>query len=151
MKPIRSITPSSISMRSSASRRRRVAVAQPQTLEHPRAQVVALAGAVGRRVAGDQLLAELELDRAALGDLQRVGDRFGPLRERLGHLRVVAQEELVGVERHLRRGERALGLHAQQRGVVVVVLAAQVVDVAGAHQPAAELAAMRTIPSLHFS
>ena len=120
--------------------RRRVAVAQAQALLHPRAQVLALGAAVGRRVAGDQLLAELELDRAALGDLQRARDRLRPLRERGDHLLAVAQVELVGVERQLRRGDRALGLHAQQRRVVVVVLAAQVVDVAGADQAPADLA-----------
>ena len=40
------------------------------------------------------------------------------------------------------------GVDAQQRGVVVVVLAAQVVDIARADQRAAVSRAIRTIPSL---
>ena len=40
------------------------------------------------------------------------------------HLVGVLEVELVGVEGQLRLGERALGLDAEQRGVVVVVLAA---------------------------
>ncbi len=121
-------------------RRRRVAVAQAQALLHALAQVGALVARVGRGVAGDQLLAELDLHRAALGDLERAGDRLGPLGERARHFLAVAQVELVRVERQLRRRDRALGLHAQQRRVVVVVLAAQVVHVAGADEAAAELA-----------
>ena len=65
--------------------------------------------------------------------------RLRPLRERRRHLLARAQVELVGVEGDLRLGQRRLGLHAQQRGVVVVVLAAQVVDVAGADQRPSEL------------
>ena len=76
--------------------RRRVAVAAAQPLLHQRAQVLALALAVGRRIARDQLAAELELDVAALGDLERRGDRLGPLGERLRHLLARAQVELVG-------------------------------------------------------
>ncbi len=127
-------------MRSTRRCRRRVAVAQAQPLLHARAQVVALARAVLGLEARDQLLAELELDRAALGDLERARDRLRPLGERGDHLGAVAQVELVRVERQLRRGDRALGLHAQQRRVVVVVLAAQVVHVAGADEAAADLA-----------
>ena len=127
-------------MRSTASAGRRIAVAQAQALLHARAQVLALGAPVGRLIAGDQLLAELELHRAALGDLQRAGDRLGPLREGGDHFAAVAQVELVRVEGQLGRRDRALGLHAQQRRVVVVVLAAQVVHVAGAHQAAPELA-----------
>ena len=77
---------------------------------------------------------------AALGDLQRAGDRLRPLGESGDHFAAVAQVELVGVEGQLGRGDRALGLHAQQRRVMVVVLATQVVHVAGADQAAAELA-----------
>ena len=67
-------------------------------------------------------------------------ERLGPLGERLRHLLAGAQVELVRLEGHLRRGERRLRLHAQQRRVVVVVLAAQVVHVAGADERAADLA-----------
>ncbi|HEX5128300.1 MAG TPA: lyase family protein, partial [Usitatibacter sp.] len=105
-----------------------------------RAQVGLLVGAVGRRERRDELLAELDLDVAALGDLDRRRQRLGPLRERGRHLRVVLQVELVRLEGHLRRGERGLRLHAQQRRVMGVVLATQVVDVAGGHERAADLA-----------
>ena len=118
----------------------RVAIAQPQSLPDARAQILVLFLASRCRVAGDELAPELELDRAPLGDLERAGQRLGPLGERAGHFLVGAQEELVGLKRELGRGQRALGLHAQQRGVVVVVLPAQVVHVAGSHQGAAQLA-----------
>ena len=107
--------------------------------------------AVRRRVARDQLLAELDLDVAALGDLERAGDRLGPLGERRRHLLVGLQIELVGVERHLRLGERRLRLHAQQRRVVVVVLAPQVVDIAVATSGRPTSRAIRTAPSLTLS
>ena len=128
-------------MRSSAAAGDRVAVAQAQALASTSvAQVVALVLAVRRRVARDELLAELDLDVAALGDLERGLQRLGPLGERVRHLLVGLEEELVGLEGHLRRGERGLRLHAQQRRVVVVVLAAQVVDVGGGDERAADLA-----------
>ena len=119
--------------------RGRIAVAKVQALEHAFAKVVSLGGSFGGGIFGDQLLVELEFDRATLGDLQSARDRFGPLGESVGHFETVAQIELVGVECHLRRRQSALGLHAQQRGVVVV-LAAQIVHVAGAHEFAAHLA-----------
>ena len=56
------------------------------------------------------------------------------------HLLRALQVELVGVEGHLRLRERRLRLHAQQRRVVVVVLAAQVVDVGGRDERPAHLA-----------
>ncbi len=119
-------------------RGRGLAVARAQPLLHTGAQVLALGDPLGGGEARDQLLAELDLHPAALGDLQGVGDRLGPLREGLGHLRAVAQVELVGVEGELGGGDRALGLHAQECGVVVVVLTAQVVHVARAHQAPAD-------------
>ncbi len=94
----------------------------------------------GRRVPWNQLPAELELDVAALGDLDRRRERLGPLGERLRHLLIRAQVELVVVERDLRLGQGRLGLDAQQRRVVVVVLAPEVVDVACPDQRPPELA-----------
>ena len=69
-----------------------------------------------------------------------VGTASGQVAEGLLHLGRVLQIELVRVEAQLRLGERRLGLHAQQRGVARVVLAAQVVDVRRADQRAPELA-----------
>ncbi len=120
--------------------RRRIAVAAAQAREGQLAQVLALRPPVRHRVARDQHLAELDLDLAALGHLQRGGHRLRPGGERARHLVVVLQEELVGVEAELRLGQRGLGLHAEQRGVVVVVLAAQVVHVRRAHQRPPHLA-----------
>src|SRR6516165_8779422 len=102
--------------------------------------MLALADAVRRRITRDQLAPELELDVTPLGDLQRRGDRLRPLRERARHLLVRAQIELVRVEADLRLTERRLRLYAQQCGVMVIVLPAQVMDVAGADQRPAELA-----------
>ena len=69
-----------------------------------------------------------------------VGTASGHGRERLLHLLVALQEELVGVEPELGLLERRLRLDAEQRRVVVVVLAPQVVDVAGRDQRPADLA-----------
>jgi hypothetical protein len=119
---------------------RRVAVALAQALLDESAQVAARRLAVGHRIGRDQLAVELELHVAALGDLERGGERLRPLRERLRHLGAVAQIELVGLEADLRLGQCALGLHAEQRRVVLIVLAAQVMDIAGPDQRAAHLA-----------
>ena len=121
-------------------RRDRVAEAPGEPLHHQLAQVLGLDHPARAVEARDQLLAELNLDIAALGDLERRGDRLRPLGELLRHLVGRAQVELVGVEGHLRRRQRRLGLHAQQRRVVVVVLTAQVVHVTGADQWATDLA-----------
>ena len=79
------------------------------------------------------------VDVAALGDLDRRLQRAREVGERLRHLLRGLQVELVGGEGHLRRRERGLGLHAQQRRVVVVVLLAQVVHVGGGDERAAGL------------
>src|ERR1700730_11182304 len=94
----------------------------------------------GDRVGGDQLTAQLELDIAALGDLERRRERLGPGRERRRHLGGVLEVELVGLEADLGLGERALRLYAQERRVMMVVLATQVVHVGGPSERAAHLA-----------
>ncbi len=120
--------------------RHRVPIAATQPFVDETAQVRPLLLAIGRRVARNQLAAELKLDITTLGDLRRGGDRLRPLGEGVDHLLARAQVELVGVEADLRSAEQGLRLHAQQRRVMVVVLTTQVVDVAGADQGAAELA-----------
>ena len=121
-------------------RRHRIAVALAHPLPNELAYIRRLALAVRRRVARNQLTPQLELDVAALGDLERGRDRLGPLRERLCHLVAGAKIELVGVEADLGLIERRLRLHAQQRRVMAVVLATQVVDVARPDQRPAQLA-----------
>ena len=101
--------------------------------------MLALRLAVRRLEARDELAAELDRHVAALGDLQGGRDRLRELGERLRHLLRALEVELVGVEGHLRLRERRLRLHAQQRGVVVVVLAAQVVHVGGRDERPAHL------------
>ena len=120
--------------------RRRIAVATGQALAGEPVQHLARLLAVGSREARQEQLAELDLDVAALGDLERRRHRLGPGLERLLHLGRALEEELVGVEGQLRLLERRLGLHAEQRRVVLVVLASQVVDVGGGDQRPAELA-----------
>ena len=119
--------------------RDRVAVALPQPLEGQLPQHLPGLDALGGREARQQQLAELHLELAALRDLERGRDRLGHVGEVLGHLVGALQEELVGVEAQLRLLERRLGLDAEQRGVAVVVLAAQVVDVGGGDQRPAQL------------
>ena len=87
---------------------------------------------------------------AALGDLERGRNRLRPGLEVLGHLLRALQEELVRVEAELRLLEGRLGLDAQERGVVVVVVARQVVDVAGADERAADLARKAHDPLIHL-
>ena len=94
----------------------------------------------GGREPREQELVELDLDLAALGDLERRLDRPGPTRERLLHLSRALEEELVGVEPKLRLLDRRLRLHAEKRRVVRVVLPAQVMDVGGRDERTAELA-----------
>ncbi len=120
-------------------RGQRIAVAGAHALEHQVAQVLLLAQAVRAVEARDQLTAERDLDVAALGDLQRRLDRPREVRERVHHLLGGLQVELVRAEGHLRRRERGLRLHAQQRRVVVEVLLAQVVHVGRADQRLARL------------
>ena len=118
---------------------RRLAVAVAQALGGDPAQHRRGLGAVRRRVARQQQLAELDIDLAALGDLQRRRHSLGPLGKGTLHLLVALEEELVGVEAQLRRLQGRLGLHAEQRSVVVEVLATQVVDVGGADQGPVQL------------
>ena len=120
--------------------RDRVAVAGAQALAGDPPQHRLRLLAVGGRVARQQQLAQLDLDVAALGDLQRGRHRLRPLGEGLGHFLGALEVELVGVEAQLRRLQGRLGLHAEQRRVVVEVLAPQVVDVGGADQRPAQLA-----------
>jgi hypothetical protein len=76
--------------------------------------------------------AELDLDVAALGDLERGRERGRVLGEVLGHLGRGLEVELVGVEAPvLRILERVAGLDAEQRLVRARVRVVEVVDVAG--------------------
>ena len=126
--------------------RRRVAVALAQPLggDPPQHRLRLLAG-LGR-VARQQQAAELDVERAALGDLQRGRHRLRPLGEGLVHFLGALDVELVGVEAHLRRLQGRLGLHAEQRRVVVEVLAGQVVDVGGGDQRPPQLAGVADDP-----
>ncbi len=119
---------------------RRVAVAAAQAVLDQAAQIVLLRLAVRAVVAGDELPVERDVDVAALRDLHRRLQGARERGERLRHLLRGLQIELVRAERHLRRGQRRLGLHAQQRRMVLVVLLAQVVDVRRGHQRAVHLA-----------
>ena len=118
---------------------RRVPVARAKALVGKAAQVIRLGLALRRLEARDQHLPQLHLHLAALRDLHRRGHRLRPGGERLGHLGRVLEIELVRVEAQLRLGERALGLHAQERAVVVVIAATEVVNVRGGHDRPAHL------------
>ena len=118
----------------------RVAVAPAQALfRHPAEHLLGRRAVVGR-VVRQQDLAERDLDLAALGDLEGHRYRLGPFREGGGHLVAVLEVELVRIEGHLRRVQGRLRLDAEQGGVVLVVLAAQVMNVGGRHQRPADLA-----------
>jgi hypothetical protein len=119
--------------------RRRVAVAAAQAVTGEAVQHLARLLAIGGREPRQQELAEFELQLAALGNLEGGRDGLGPGGEGLGHLARALEEELVGVEGQLRLLERRLGLHAEERRVVRIVLTSQVVDVGGGDEGPAEL------------
>jgi hypothetical protein len=101
---------------------------------------------VRRGEARQQQLAELDVDLAALGDLERRLDRSGVGGERLPHLTGALEEELVGVEGELRLLEGRLRLNAEQSRVVGVVVAALVVDVGRGDQRAPQLSGVADDP-----
>ena len=97
---------------------------------------------------------ELDLDVAALGDLERAAQRVVAAGEVGGHLLGRLEVEVVGLEAPaVRVLERVARLDAEQRLVRVRVLVAQVVDVAGGdrRQPAllGERDELRVDPLLH--
>ena len=78
------------------------------------------------------MVAELDLDRAALRDLERPPHRVRVLGEVEGHLGRALEEELVGVELPAVRVVQArAGLDAEERLVRAEVPVVQVVDVTG--------------------
>ena len=93
-----------------------------------------LGGPVGHRVGGQLVVAEVEIEVAALGDLDGAGGGARVVAEALFHLLGRLEVELVAAVLHaLLVCEAALGLDAEQRVVRVGVLVAQVVDVVGGH------------------
>ena len=96
------------------------------------AQVAVLGEAVRHRIRGQLVVAEVQADVAALGDLHRAGGRAGVVPEALLHLLRRLEVELVAAVLHaLLVGEAALGLDTQERVVRVGVLVPQVVHVVG--------------------
>src|SRR5207249_194649 len=80
--------------------------------------------------------AELELDVAAFGDLERASESGLVAGEVERHLLRRLEEELVGVELPaLRIFQRVAGLDAEQSLMRARVLVLQVVDVAGRNEP----------------
>ena len=120
------------------------AAARRQTLLEPGArrlveallEGLALVGLVRREL----VVVALELEVAALGDLQRVLDRLGDVLEGLAQVLDALHVELVGVELPARRVvQRLPGLDAEQHLVGARVLAGQVVAVVGREQRDAEV------------
>ena len=110
------------------------AVAAHDALLAELAQVGASGAALGHRVRGQQVVAEVEVDVAALGDLDRGVAGAGVVLEALAHLLGRLEVELVAAVAHaVLVGEVALRLDAEQRVVGVGVLVAQVVHVVGGH------------------
>ena len=110
---------------------------------------------VGHRELRQQDPAELELDVAALGDLERAAKRVVVAREVAGHLGGCLEEEVVGVELPVVRVlQRVAGLDAEQRLVGASVLGAEVVDVAGGDRRQArglgDLGELGQDPPLHL-
>ena len=85
--------------------RRRLAVAVTEPLTNELGEISLLVLSFGQKTR-DQLAPKFKLNVAAFGDLDSRSNRLGPLLERLRHLLVVAQVELVRLEDHPRVGER---------------------------------------------
>ena len=110
--------------------------------------------AVGDGELGEQDPVELDLDVAALRDLERAPQRVALAGEVAGHLLGGLEVEVVGLELPVVRVlERVARLDAEQRLVGARVLVAQVVDVAGRDGREArrrrELDELRQDPLLH--
>ena len=117
----------------SSGRRGAVALAEAALAELD--EVVERVAALGHRVRGQQDAAELELDVAALGDLERPRERVLEPLEVSRHLLRRLEEELVRVELPVRRVlERVAGLDAEQCLVRERVAGVEVVDVARRHE-----------------
>ena len=114
---------------------RRGAVALAEAALAELDEVVERIAALGHRVRGQQDAAELELDVAALGDLERPRERVLEPLEVSRHLLRRLEEELVRVELPVRRVlERVAGLDAEQCLVRERVAGVEVVDVARRHE-----------------
>ena len=112
--------------------RRHVVVALLQAFFAELDEVVERVAAFRDRELRQPDLAELDLDVAALGDLERRAERVRVVREVLGHLGRGLEVELVGVELPVVRVlERVAGLDAEERLVRARVRVVEVVDVAG--------------------
>ncbi|MNH04616.1 hypothetical protein D3C79_639160 [compost metagenome] len=104
------------------------------------AQVVVDTHAVGRRKVGQEVLAQLHLDVAALGDLDGVGNRLGQVAEQLGHFLRAFQVLLVAVVTRTARivqGPAFTDAHAGFVGVEVGLL--DKAYIVGRHQRRAQL------------
>ena len=94
----------------------------------------------GKLEAGQVIVAELEVEMAALGDLHRVVGGLGILREKGAHLLFVLEIELLGLEAHAVRLVHGLArLDAHEHVLVIGVLLLSVVGVVGDGQGDAQL------------
>ena len=121
--------------------RERLAPALRRPLEGQVAQVLLRGGHPRRQRELRQLgLAELDRDVGPLGDPQRVVAGRGHLAEEVAHLLRRLEVVLVALEvEALRVAHQRAGLHAEERVVGEVVVAAGVVAVVGGQQGRAEL------------
>ncbi len=110
----------------------RLAVALLQAFFAELDEIVERLAALGHREVRQQDPAELDLDVAPLGDLERAAHRVLVAGEVEGHLLGRLEVEVVGVELPVVRVlQRVAGLDAEQRLVGARVGVAEVVDVAG--------------------
>ena len=104
------------------------------------AQVVLEATVIGELVDRELVIAELELDVAAVGDVERGADGVRTVGERAEHVLGALDEELVGLEAPALFVREALaGLDAQQHFVRFVVFVVQIMTVVGGDDRYADL------------
>ncbi len=98
--------------------------------------MVEVSGVVGEALGdgevGQEGLAELDVDIGTFGDPERVVARLGQVAEQVSHLGCRLEVVLLSLELEaLGVAEHRVGLHAQQRGVRLVVVSVHVVRVVG--------------------
>ena len=130
---------------------RRVSVAPGEALLAELDEVVERVPALGHGERRQQDAAELELDVAALGHLERPRHRVLEAGEVAGHLLGRLEEELVRVELPVRRVlERVARLDAEKRLVRERVVGVEVVDVTGRHEREPRLGGERDQLRVHL-
>ncbi len=143
---------SSIGWRRAPDAQQRLQPRKPlrESLAHHMLEVVVQRVRRGDREVRQVVLVALEIDLAALGNAQRVGQRVGHLAEHLLHLRRGLQVELIAViAQAIAIVDRLAGADAEKNVVRAMVAVRQVMHVVGCNERHVQLAGDRHEPLVH--